>query len=139
MGDRRGGPPERRHWWADCRRIKKNGGNKSTITNTPEVGDLKARLKDTWMAGDYDRFSRYMEQGARMFYERLDVPAGCQLLDVACGSGQGGPGGGAGGGWREPGVDIAPNRVQRPKPRPDAEGLRARFMKVTPRLFRLKT
>ena len=48
----------------------------STITITPEVGDLKARLKDTWMAGDYDRFSRYMEQGARMFYERLDLPAG---------------------------------------------------------------
>ena len=40
------------------------------------------------MAGDYDRFSRYMEQGARIFYEQLDVPAGCQLLDVACGSGQ---------------------------------------------------
>ena len=60
----------------------------STITITPEVNDLKARLKDTWMAGDYDRFSRYMEQGARIFYEQLDVPAGCQLLDVACGSGQ---------------------------------------------------
>ena len=48
----------------------------STITITPEVNDLKARLKDTWMAGDYDRFSRYMEQGARIFYEQLDVPAG---------------------------------------------------------------
>jgi hypothetical protein len=30
----------------------------STITITPEVNGLKARLKDTWMAGDYDRFSR---------------------------------------------------------------------------------
>jgi len=34
------------------------------------------------MAGDYDRFSRYMEQGARIFYEQLDIPSGCQLLGV---------------------------------------------------------
>ena len=60
----------------------------STTTTALEIDGLKARLKETWMAGDYDRFSRYMEQGARIFYERLDVPAGCQLLDVACGSGQ---------------------------------------------------
>jgi len=60
----------------------------NTIAIAPEIDSLKARLKETWMAGDYDRFSRYMEQGARIFYEQLDVPAGCQLLDVACGSGQ---------------------------------------------------
>jgi len=55
----------------------------SSITTTTEIDGLKAGLKETWMAGDYDRFSRYMEQGARIFYEQLDVPAGCQLLDVA--------------------------------------------------------
>ena len=59
-----------------------------TTTTALEIDDLKTRLKETWMAGDYDRFSRYMEQGARIFYEQLDIPAGCQLLDVACGSGQ---------------------------------------------------
>lgn len=53
-----------------------------------ETNDLKARLKETWSAGDYDRFSRYMEQVARLFYEQLDIPPGSQLLDVACGSGQ---------------------------------------------------
>ena len=99
----------------------------STITITPEVGDLKARLKDTWMAGDYDRFSRYMEQGARMFYERLDVPAGCQLLDVACGSGQVALWA-ARDGVQVTGVDIAPNLVQRAQARADAEGLKARFI-----------
>ena len=60
----------------------------STVATAPEIGDLKTRLKGTWMAGDYDRFSRYMEEGARIFYKQLDVPAGCELLDVACGSGQ---------------------------------------------------
>ena len=54
----------------------------------PEVENLKTRLKRTWMAGDYDRFSRYMESGAREFYERLNVAPGSQLLDVGCGSGQ---------------------------------------------------
>ena len=34
---------------------------------SPEFVNLKARLKKTWMAGDYDRFSRYMENGARDF------------------------------------------------------------------------
>ena len=48
-----------------------------------EIGNLKSRLQKTWMAGDYDRFSRYMEQGARSFYEQLDICAGCELLDVA--------------------------------------------------------
>ena len=53
-----------------------------------EFVNLKARLKKTWMAGDYDRFSRYMENGARDFYERLDTAPGAHFLDVACGSGQ---------------------------------------------------
>ena len=51
----------------------------STTTTTPEIDDLKARLKETWMAGDYDRFSRYMEQGARIFYNSSTSP-----LDANC-------------------------------------------------------
>ena len=60
----------------------------STLITNPDVETLKVKLRATWMSGDYDLFSRYMEDGARIFYEGLDVPAGCQLLDVACGSGQ---------------------------------------------------
>ena len=99
----------------------------STIATAPEVEGLKARLKDTWMAGDYDRFSRYMEQGARIFYEQLDLPAGCRLLDVACGSGQVALWA-ARDGMNVTGVDIAPNLVQRAQARANAEGLNARFM-----------
>ena len=33
----------------------------------PEVASLKTRLKNIWMAGYYDRFSRYMEGSARDF------------------------------------------------------------------------
>jgi SAM-dependent methyltransferase len=99
----------------------------STTTTVSEIDSLKARLKETWMAGDYDRFSRYMEQGARIFYERLDVPAGCQLLDVACGSGQVALWA-ARDGVNVTGVDIAPNLVQRAQARAEAEGLNARFV-----------
>lgn len=99
----------------------------STDTVKVEIEGLKAKLKTTWMAGDYDLFSRYMEPGARMFYERLDVPAHCRLLDVACGSGQVALLA-ARDGVQATGVDIAPNLVKRAQARASAEGLAARFM-----------
>jgi SAM-dependent methyltransferase len=99
----------------------------STATTAPEINGLKSRLRETWMAGDYDRFSRYMEDGARVFYEQLDIPAGCTLLDVACGSGQVAILA-ARDGVDVTGVDIAPNLVQRAQARAKAEGLNARFV-----------
>lgn len=59
-----------------------------TYATVREIDSLKVRLAEIWRAGDYDRFSRYMEGGAQEFYERLNLFPGCQLLDVACGSGQ---------------------------------------------------
>src|SRR4029434_2631258 len=99
----------------------------STITIAPEIDSLKTRLKQTWMSGDYDRFSRYLEPDARVFYERLDIPAGSQMLDVACGSGQLALLA-ARDGVNITGVDIAPNLVQRAQARAGAEGLAARFI-----------
>src|SRR3954468_6812865 len=127
MGDWRVGHADRRDPCPYRKRIKITGGNMSTTTTAPEIDGLKARLRETWIAGDYDRFSRYMEQGARIFYEQLDVPAGCQLLDVACGSGQVALWA-ARDGVKVTGVDIAPNLVQRAQARANAEGLNARFV-----------
>jgi SAM-dependent methyltransferase len=93
---------------------------------SPEFVNLKARLKKTWMAGDYDRFSRYMENGARDFYERLDAAPGAHFLDVACGSGQLALIA-ARDGLKVTGVDIAPNLVERARERAQAEALPARF------------
>ena len=45
-----------------------------TLLTTPEIDSLKAKLKATWMSGDYDLFSRYLEQDARVFYENLTFP-----------------------------------------------------------------
>ncbi len=101
------------------------------MTNVPvgEVDGVKTRLKAIWTAGDYDRFSRYMEGSAREFYERLDIAPGSQLLDVACGSGQLALMA-AKDGMEVTGVDIAGNLVQRAQARAQAEGLKVRFQEA---------
>jgi len=91
-----------------------------------DIAALKARLRSMWMSGDYDRFSRYMENDARSFYERLDVPPGARLLDVGCGSGQLALIASREG-VQVTGVDIAENLIERALVRAEAEGLRARF------------
>jgi ubiquinone/menaquinone biosynthesis C-methylase UbiE len=101
----------------------------NTSAISPEVENVKTRLKNIWMAGDYDRFSRYMESGAREFYERLNVAPGCRLLDVGCGSGQLALMA-AKDGLEVTGVDIASNLVERAQARAQAEALRARFQEA---------
>ena len=93
---------------------------------SPEFVNLKARLRRTWMAGDYDRFSRYMEGSARDFYERMNVAPGSQLLDVACGSGTLALMA-ARDSLYVTGVDIAGNLVERARARANAESLLAHF------------
>jgi SAM-dependent methyltransferase len=93
---------------------------------SPEIESVKTRLKHIWMAGDYDRFSRYMEGNARDFYERLNVAPGCRLLDVGCGSGKLALIA-AKDGLEVTGVDFASNLVERARVRAQAEGLQARF------------
>jgi SAM-dependent methyltransferase len=92
-----------------------------------DVERLKGRLKNVWMAGDYDRFSRYMENGARDFYERLNVAPGAHFLDVGCGSGQLALIA-ARDGVETTGVDIATNSVERAIARAKAESLCGRFV-----------
>jgi SAM-dependent methyltransferase len=95
-------------------------------TTAPEVAALKERLKSTWMAGNYDRFSRFMEQSAVELLDRVSVPAGVSLLDVACGSGQLALIA-ARRGAKVTGVDIATNAIEAARSRAAAEGLDARF------------
>ena len=97
-----------------------------TSATVGERDHLKMRLKEIWTAGDYDRFSRFMEGGAREFYERLNIAPGSQVLDVACGSGQLALMA-ARDGMKVAGVDIAGNLVQRAQARAQAEGLKVRF------------
>jgi SAM-dependent methyltransferase len=91
-----------------------------------QIESLKSRLQKTWMTGDYDRFSRYMEDGARQYYEHLEIPPGAKVLDVACGSGQLTLMASREG-FDSTGVDIAENLIERARERAAAESLKARF------------
>ncbi len=96
---------------------------------TPAIDNfalLKNRLKSTWMTGDYDLFSRYMEKGAVEFYERLGVTPGSRLLDVACGAGQLALIA-ARAGAQVTGCDIAVNWLEKARERAEAEGLDVTF------------
>lgn len=100
----------------------------SASAPSPESGiqELKAKLKTTWMTGDYDKFSRYMEKNGEHFFQRLNVPAGAKLLDVGCGSGQLALYA-ARAGIQATGCDIAANWVEAARLRAAEEGLSAKF------------
>ncbi len=93
---------------------------------TPEMEALKARLKATWMSGDYGHFAKYLVPGAMEFFTRLDVAPGIRMLDVACGAGQIAiPAAHAGA--QVTGVDIASNLIEQARERAMSEGVTARF------------
>ena len=98
----------------------------AAATTATDIDGLKTRLKATWMDGNYDFFSRFMESSAVQFLDRLDIRAGTSLLDVACGSGQLALIA-ARRGAKVTGVDIATNSIQAARGRAAAEGLDARF------------
>lgn len=91
-----------------------------------ELTVLKDRLKATWMAGNYDYFSRFMASSATQFYPRIGVPKGAAFLDVACGSGQLAFVA-ARNGANVTGVDIAENSIKAARGRAETENLSARF------------
>src|SRR5215475_3810033 len=96
------------------------------FTAQNDLNQMKSQLQQTWMSGDYDRFSRYLEDGAQEFFKRLQIPRGLRLLDVACGAGQLALIA-AREGVKTTGVDIAPNWLERARARAKAEGLDLEF------------
>jgi SAM-dependent methyltransferase len=93
---------------------------------TNEFDQLKARLKTTWMTGDYDLFSRYMEKGAELFFQRLNVRPGTRLLDVGTGAGQLALIA-ARAGAKVTGCDISTNWLEQARARAAVEGLDVTF------------
>jgi SAM-dependent methyltransferase len=98
----------------------------TTTTTDIDIDALKTRLRATWMDGNYDYFSRFMQSSAAEFLDRLDVRPGATLLDVACGSGQLALIA-ARRGATVTGVDIAANSIVAARGRATSEGLDARF------------
>jgi SAM-dependent methyltransferase len=96
------------------------------IQTTNDIDQLKRRLKTTWMTGDYDVFSRYLEKDAERFFRRLGVAPGTRLLDVGCGAGQLALIA-ARAGAQVTGCDISTNWLERARARAAAEGLQITF------------
>jgi 2-polyprenyl-3-methyl-5-hydroxy-6-metoxy-1,4-benzoquinol methylase len=96
------------------------------INTSQGLDQLKTRLKTTWMTGDYNLFSRYMEKDAERFFWRLGVMPGTRLLDVGCGAGQLALIA-ARGGAKVTGCDIATNWLEDARERAAVEGLSIDF------------
>src|SRR6516165_11338620 len=58
-----------------------------TNKTTPDFEALKARMKATWMAGDFGQVAKYAEHEAVKFISRQNIKPGMRVLDVACGTG----------------------------------------------------
>lgn len=96
------------------------------IATPTDIDALKSRLKATWMDGNYDYFSRFMEPSAVQFLDRIGVTPGTRWLDVACGSGQLALIA-ARRGARVTGCDIATNAIVAARGRAASEGLAVQF------------
>ena len=56
-------------------------------TAGPSLEQIKAAMRSTWMAGDFGVIAKNTARAAEAFVDRLNVPAGAAVLDVACGTG----------------------------------------------------
>jgi ubiquinone/menaquinone biosynthesis C-methylase UbiE len=97
-----------------------------TNKTTPDFEALKARMKATWMAGDFGQVAKYAEHEAVKFISRQNIKPGMRVLDVACGTGN----------LAIPaakaratvtGVDIASNLVEQARERAKSEGVKIQF------------
>ena len=91
-----------------------------------DITALKARMRDTWMAGDFGVIARHTAQSAEEFVGRMKLAPGTTVLDVACGTGNTAiPA--ARTGARVTGVDIAANLLEQARQRAAREGLEIDF------------
>lgn len=91
-----------------------------------EIETLKARLKATWMAGDFGQFAKYSETSAGQFIARRGIKPGVRVLDVACGTGNLAINAAKAGAFVT-GVDIAPNWLEQAHARAKREGVNIQF------------
>jgi ubiquinone/menaquinone biosynthesis C-methylase UbiE len=98
----------------------------ASATQSPEMDTLKAKLRSTWISGDFGQIARFLETEASEFIDRLGLKPGSKVLDVACGTGNLAlPA--ARLGTNVTGVDIAPNLVEQARANAAREGLNAQF------------
>src|SRR5688572_24482936 len=97
-----------------------------SVSQSPHVDALKAKLRATWIAGDFGQIAKFLSAEAEKFINGLGLKPGMKVLDVACGTGNlAVPA--ARLGATVTGVDIAPNLLEQARERAAAEGLDIKF------------
>lgn len=98
----------------------------STAPAAPSMEQIKAGMRNTWMAGDFGVVAKTIASSADDMIARLGIPPGSKVLDVATGTGNLAiPA--ARCGCAVTGLDIAPNLLEQARERAAAEGLTAQF------------
>jgi ubiquinone/menaquinone biosynthesis C-methylase UbiE len=93
---------------------------------SPDLQQLKQKMRATWMAGNFGKIAEHSAHAAAEFVERLHIPRGAKVLDVACGTGNTAiPE--ARGGAKVTGVDIATNLLEQARARAAGEKLDITF------------
>lgn len=96
------------------------------MSTAPTIEQIKQNMRSTWMAGDFGVVAKTISGGAEAFIQRLAIPAGSRVLDVACGTGNTAiPL--ARSGCIVTGVDISTNLLEQARARAAAEGLNITF------------
>lgn len=95
-------------------------------TAAPDIDALKARMRESWMAGDFGVIARYAEAAEEEFIDHLQLKPGTRALDVACGTGNTAiPA--AKKGAKVTGVDIASNLLVQARERAQQDGVAVEF------------
>jgi 2-polyprenyl-3-methyl-5-hydroxy-6-metoxy-1,4-benzoquinol methylase len=96
------------------------------MSTAPPIQQIKDAMRSTWMAGDFGVIAHTISAGAEAFINRLHIPVGAHVLDVATGTGNLAiPAARAGA--IVTGLDIAPNLLVQAHERAAAEGLTIAF------------
>jgi ubiquinone/menaquinone biosynthesis C-methylase UbiE len=96
------------------------------MSSTIDFTELKQRLRDTWMAGDFGVIASYNVKLGEQFVSRINMQRGMKVLDVACGTGNTTMPA-ARSGATVTGTDIAPNLLEQARVRAAKEQLSIQF------------
>ena len=95
-------------------------------TRETDFAGFKARLKRTWMSGDFGQIAKHIEGAAAHFISRCGIRPKMHVLDVACGTGDLAiPAAKAGA--VVTGIDLAPNLLKQARARAKREGVKVRL------------
>lgn len=100
----------------------------SVVSNGPPAEAVTRRTRDLWSAGDFSRLAALLQPVAEQLCETAGVGAHDDVLDVACGSGNGAIAASRRSWARVTGLDFVPALLEHARRRATAERLEVEFV-----------